>query len=170
MPYQIERRERMSLWERAYLPAIVRALLTTARHFFTNLRHPDQRITIEYPEVRRALPPGARAEHRLLAREDGSIRCTACMLCATICPAKCIAIEAEEVDDPRIEKRAKSFTIDLLRCVFCGHCVEACPCDAIRMDTARYENAAFTRSALIYTKEKLLANAAPGQSPLSSSL
>ena len=170
MPYQVERRERMTLWERSYLPAIFRALSVTARHFFRNLAHPDRRITIEYPEVKRRLPPGFRAEHRLTAREDGSIRCTACMLCATICPARCITIEAEEVADPRIEKRAKSFVIDELRCVFCGLCVEACPCDAIRMDTGRYENASFTRSALVYTKERLLANAAEGQSPLSCAL
>jgi NADH-quinone oxidoreductase subunit I len=170
MAYQIERRERMSFWERMYLPGIARALTVTARHFFTNLIHLDRRITIEYPDEEHRLPLGARMEHRLMVREDGSIRCTACMLCATICPAKCISIEAEEVPDPTIEKRARTFVIDELRCVFCGLCVEACPCDAIRMDTGRYKNAAFTRSALLYTKEKLLANASEGQSPLSRNL
>jgi len=160
----------MTLWERIYLPELVRGLFTTARHFFRNLIHMDTRITIEYPEVKKALPPGYRAEHRLMLREDGTMRCTACMLCATACPADCISIEAEEVDDPAVEKRAKTFVIDELRCVFCGFCVEACPCDAIRMDTGRYENTAFNRASLLYDKEKLLANSAPGASPLSGAL
>ena len=160
----------MTLWERIYLPEIIRGLSITARHFFKNLIFMNRRITIEYPEEKKQLPPGYRAEHRLMKREDGSIRCTACMLCATICPAQCIDIEAEEVADPRIEKRAVYYTVNELRCVFCGLCVEACPCDAIRMDTGKYENASFSRSALIYTKEKLLENSAPGSSSLSAAL
>ncbi len=170
MAYQIDRNEKMSLWERSYLPEIIRGLATTARHFIRNLIHIDRRITIEYPEEKKRLPPGYRAEHRLMRRADGSIRCTACMLCVAACPADCITVEAEEVSDPAVEKRARSFVIDELRCVFCGLCVEACPCDAIRMDTGRYENAAFSRTPLIYDKEKLLGNSAKGASELSSSL
>lgn len=170
MPYAIPRRERLSLLERLYVPALLRGLWVTARHFLKNLFHLDDRITIEYPEVTRALAPGYRAEHRLLTRADGSIRCTACMLCATVCPAQCIAITAEEVDDPAIEKRAQSFSIDMLRCVFCGLCVEACPCDAIRMDSGRYQNAAQTRSALLYGMQKLQANEACGATKLSRAL
>ncbi len=170
MPYVVERRPRLSIAERIYLPAILRGLAVTARHFVTNLVHPSRRITIEYPEAARPMPPGYRAEHRLTVRPDGSVRCTACMLCATVCPAECISIEAEEVADPQVEKRAASFTIDMLRCVFCGLCVEACPCDAIRMDTGRFDNASFTRSGLLYAMERLQANAAKGASPLSRAL
>ena len=170
MAYQIDRREKMTLWERIYLPEIIRGLAITARHFIKNIIFMNRRITIEYPEEKKRLPPGYRAEHRLMTRPDGSMRCNACMLCATICPSQCIEIEAEEVDDPNIEKRAKTFTINELRCVFCGLCVDACPCDAIRMDTGKYENANFNRSALIYTKEKLLENSPPGSSSLSANL
>jgi NADH-quinone oxidoreductase subunit I len=170
MPYLINRHSRMSLWHRIYLPGIILGMLTTARHFFTNLLHPRRRMTVEYPEQRRVLPAGVRSEHRLLSRPDGSIRCTACMLCAWVCPADCIAIIAAEIADPAIEKRPARFEIDLLRCVFCGLCVEACPCDAIRMDTGRYENASFTRSALLYGMERLCNNAAPGSCTLSRSL
>ncbi len=170
MAYLIDRKEKMTLWERAYLPEIIRGMAITARHFIRNVIFMDRRITIEYPEQKKQLPAGYRAEHRLMKREDGTIRCTACMLCATICPSGCIEIEAEEVADPQVEKRAKSYIINELRCVFCGLCVEACPCDAIRMDTGRYENASFDRSTLIYAKDKLLDNSAPGSNSLSASL
>lgn len=168
--YQIDRREKMTLLERLYLPAILSGMAITGWHFLKSLIWRERRITIEYPEVKKQLPPGYRAEHRLMRREDGSIRCTACMLCATICPARCIEIEAEDVGDDKVEKRAKHFTINELRCVFCGLCVEACPCDAIRMDTGKFENATFDRTSAIYDKEKLLNNQAPGQSSLSVGL
>lgn len=170
MSYLIDRNPKITLWERIYLPEIVRGMAITAWHFINNFVHMNRRITIEYPDEEKQLPPGYRAEHRLMKREDGSIRCTACMLCATICPSGCIEIEAEEVGDSSIEKRAKSYTIDLIRCVFCGLCVEACPCDAIRMDTGKFKNSRFDRSALIYSKEMLLANTPEGASPLSSAL
>lgn len=170
MTYPIDRNEKMTLWERVYVPEILRGMAITAGHFIKNLVHMDRRITIEYPEQKKKLPPGYRAEHRLMRREDGSIRCTACMLCATICPANCISIEAEEVPGSSVEKRAKSYAINELRCVFCGFCVEACPCDAIRMDTGMYQNAGFTRSSLIFQKELLLANTPAGASPLSGGL
>ncbi|MBI4125940.1 MAG: NADH-quinone oxidoreductase subunit I, partial [Deltaproteobacteria bacterium] len=133
--YSIDRAENLTLWQRLYLPAILQGMMITGWHLIKNMMRRDDRITIEYPEVKKQLPPGYRAEHRLMQREDGSVRCTACMLCATICPARCIEIEAEDVGDDTIEKRPKNFTINELRCVFCGLCVEACPCDAIRMDT-----------------------------------
>lgn len=170
MSYLIDRNLKMTLWERLYLPEILRGMAITAFHFFQNLIHMDRRITIEYPEEEKRLPPGYRAEHRLMKREDGSIRCTACMLCQTICPANCIEIEAEEVPDPAVEKRARHYTINELRCVFCGLCVEACPCDAIRMDTGKYKNSSFDRSSLIYNKDRLLDNTPKGASPLSSAL
>lgn len=160
----------MDLWERLYLPEVIRGMMITGSHFIRNLFRMRRRITIEYPEQKKKLPPGYRAEHRLMRRENGDIRCTACMLCQTICPANCIEIEAEEVSDPTIEKRARVFYIDMARCAFCGFCVEVCPCDAIRMDTGVYENAAFDRSMLVYDKERLLSNTLPGASPLSRSL
>lgn len=168
--YSIDRREKLTLWERLYLPEILRGMAITGWHFFKNLVFRDRRMTIEFPEKKKELPPGYRAEHRLMLREDGSVRCTACMLCATICPARCIEIEAEDVGDDKIEKRAKKFTINELRCVFCGLCVEACPCDAIRMDTGKFENSTFDRQTAIYDINKLINNNAPGQSKLSQGL
>ena len=170
MAYLIDRDEKLTFWDRLWFPGILRAMAITARHFLTNLIHMNRRITIEYPEEKKPLPPGYRAEPRLMLRGDGSVRCTACMLCTTVCPANCIEIEAEEVDDPAIEKRAASFIINMSRCVFCGLCVEACPCDAIRMDTGRYDRVGREREQLVLDMDDLRNNSADGQSPLSQSL
>ncbi len=167
---QLSHPSRPTFWESLYLREIIRGLIITIRHFLMNLIHPFRRMTVEYPEKKKDIPFGYRAEHRLMLRPDNSVRCTACMLCETACPADCIHIVAEEAEDPTIEKRPKEYTIELLRCVFCGLCVEACPCDAIRMDTYKYENSNYTRKDFIYDKKKLMSNHAEGQSPYSIAL
>ena len=91
--------------------------------------------TVQYPEEKVTYPERFRGLHRLMLRDDGAVRCVACMCCPTVCPAHCITIIPEESDSKGIEKRPAMFEIDELRCVVCGLCVEACPCDAIRMDT-----------------------------------
>lgn len=134
---KVERAE-SGLWEKSYIPEIARGLAVTMSHFFKNLNpKKEERLTVtrEYPEVPTVYPERYRGVHRLMKRENGDVRCVACMCCSTICPANCIHIEAAEHDDPTVEKYPKVFVIDELRCIFCGLCVEACPCDAIRMDT-----------------------------------
>jgi NADH-quinone oxidoreductase subunit I len=128
----------------------------TLRHALSNLWRPSRLATIDYPESRKIMPPGYRGKHRLLTRADGTVKCTACMMCATVCPAHCIHIEATEVVDAAIEKAPQVFDIDLLRCVFCGYCVEACPVDAIRMDSGIYTFADFKRSDFLVHKEELM--------------
>jgi NADH-quinone oxidoreductase subunit I len=66
-----------------------------------------------------------------------------------------IDIEAEESPDPKIEKRPKEFSINMLRCIYCGMCVEACPKDAIYM-TQDYEFANQTRDQMIFRINDLL--------------
>ncbi len=162
-----ERRRELTFLERIYVVEVVRGLYLTAKHFFVNLwRHllwafgirtgPRGAETFQYPEQRRPLAPRLRTLHRLTQRPDGTPRCVACMMCETVCPAFCIKIVAEEVEDPDIEKRPHSFDIDIGRCVFCGYCVEACPEDAIRMDTGIIEIGALSRNGMVLNKETLL--------------
>lgn len=148
---------KLPISQRVYLIAILKGLLITARHFFRNLFFPSKMPLISYPEKRRPYSSRFRGLQILTVKEDGQIRCTACMLCATNCPAECIHITAGESEDPKIEKFPQEFNIDMLRCVFCGFCEEACPVDAIRMGP-KYELANFQRSDFIFTKEDLMKN------------
>src|SRR5215470_9147342 len=126
----MKRKEEMTWWERLYIPEIIRGLTVTTYHFWRNLT----------------------------LKEDGSVRCTACFLCATACPANCIHIEAGEHPDPNVEKFPLRYEIDTLRCIYCGMCVEACPCDAIRMDTYVHPKIwGYKRADFIETKEVFIA-------------
>lgn len=150
------KREKMSFWERTYLLPIFQGMGITFRHFFRNLIGKGPNINVSYPDEKKTMPPGYRGKHRLTQRDDGTVKCVACMMCATVCPAHCIHIEAAEHDNPEIEKFPEKFEIDLLRCVYCGYCVEACPCDAIRMDSGIYTIFATKREDFIIDKEGLL--------------
>lgn len=159
-------RPAMGFQEQIYLVEVWKGLAITMRHFFVNLaRHsrralglggPAGAVTTQYPDDPQVTAHRSRTRHRLLKREDGTPRCVACMLCETVCPAKCIYIKAEESPDVMVEKRAKSFTIDLGMCVFCGYCVEACPEDAIRMDTQHIQFPGSTRKDLIWNMPELM--------------
>lgn len=159
MGIKIVPRHGKSFSEKAYLPAIFGGLRVTLRHFFKNLKNTKNIKTIQYPEeLPQDITPRYRGVHRLTKREDDTIRCVACFMCATACPAECIFIEAVERTDGVDEKMPKRFDIDLLECVFCGGCVEACPCDAIRMDTGIFTFVQNERKKFVLTKEQLLAN------------
>ncbi len=113
--------------------------------------------TIQYPEEKTHYPERFRGLHRLMQRDDGNVRCVACMCCPTVCPAHCITIVPAQTDDKGIEKYPAVFEIDELRCVVCGLCVEACPCDAIRMDSGVHAKPVEERGDAVMTKEMLLA-------------
>jgi len=165
---------RRSFEVEAYLPEIVRGVGISMKHFFENTREmmlgkrPDPVLdrfddgitTISYPEQKRPYPERFRGLHRLTTRQDGSMRCVACLCCSTACPAQCIFIEAGEYPpgDTRrgYERYPVKFVIDELRCIFCGYCVEACPCDAIRMDTGFHPVPYDSREQFIYERDLLL--------------
>ena len=147
---------KLNFLERLYFPEIFRGLTITSRHFFKNIASPLKRpVTIQYPDENRPIHERWRGRHRLTKRDDGSVKCVACMCCATVCPAQCIAIEPKEHEDPTIMKQPASFDIDMSRCIFCGFCVEACPVDAIRMDSGIVSVVDYTREALQFDKERL---------------
>jgi NADH-quinone oxidoreductase subunit I len=161
---------KLSLWDRFYIGAVIRGMWITLRHAVGNIFHQKRILTYEYPEMKKPVPEHYRAEHRLMQRPDGSVRCTACMLCATACPANCIEIVATEHPNPRVEKYPAVYNINLLRCVYCSLCVEACPCDAIRMDTQKVEQVGYTREHFIVDKEYLLKNHPENKTPYSIAL
>lgn len=141
--------------EALYLPAIAQGLATTVKHMFSG-----KTMTRQYPEVEPEIPPNYRGVHRLNRDEKGRVKCVACFLCQTACPANCITIEATGTskDDPQWNDRDKypaSFVIDELRCIYCGMCEEACPVDAIEL-TSVYDLTGLSRQEMIFDKEKLL--------------
>lgn len=143
--------------EKLYLPAVFSGMKVTFSHFFKNLTDTSNIKTISYPEEQpKDITQRYRGLHRLTKREDGSVRCVACFMCSTACPADCIFIEAVERDDGIDEKMPKKFDIDLLECIFCGACVEACPCDAIRMDTGIFTLAREKREDFVIDRDTLL--------------
>ncbi len=155
--------------EKIYYPEVFKGMGVSWRHFWGNFKYfglaakKERKYTptLQYPEEKNIYPDIFRGKHRLMKREDGSLRCVACMMCATGCPAQCIYIEAEDMGGEH-EKKAKVFVIDELRCVFCGICVEVCPTDAIRMDTKEHVEPEYSREAFVYDMDRLLENA--GQS------
>jgi len=158
----------MTMWERLYLPQVVGGLMIIIYRFWRNLLlhtlhvvgiAKDRRaaVTVQYPDEHKRYPDNFRGSHRLTLKDDGSVRCTSCFLCATACPAKCIFIEAGEHPDPAVEKFPLRYEIDTLRCIYCGMCVEACPVDAIRMDTYVHPKIwGYKRADFIETKDVLI--------------
>jgi NADH-quinone oxidoreductase subunit I len=131
----VQRPKPVARW---YLPGILSGMGLTFSNMISNLfdylsGKRQKMLTLNYPEEKYEYSPRFKGNHVLTVKKDGSLRCTACMLCATNCPADCIKIKAAEHDDPSVEKYPISYEIDILRCVFCGFCEEACPVDAIRM-------------------------------------
>ena len=125
---------------------LLQGLKITFSHLF------KKPITLQYPKERPTIPPGFRGLHALNVSHNKA-KCVACYLCPTVCPAKCITVEAGE--DANHDKFATRYEIDMLRCIFCGYCVEACPVDAIRM-TDTFELAQYTRQDVVFDKETLL--------------
>lgn len=150
--------------EAAYLPEIFKGFGTTLRHFVTSFGQGRTSRTMQYPEQRREdYPPDVtgfeprnfRGVHRLNRDEAGRVKCVACMMCPTLCPANCIHIEADVAPWDDREKYPKKFEIDELRCIYCGMCEEACPVDAIEL-TPVYDVVGYTRQEMIFDKAKLL--------------
>ena len=154
---------KLSLGDQFYLPQIAIGLGTTLKHMF-KVAAGGYKQVIQYPEQRREdLSPEEgglvvktyRGVHRLNKDEGGRVKCVACFMCSTACPARCIHIEAGESPWADREKYPIKFDIDELRCIYCGMCEEACPVDAIEL-TSLYDLVGSSRQEMIFDKEKLL--------------
>lgn len=126
---------------------LIKGLGVTLKHLFSPA------VTIQYPEERWEPYPRYRARHIMFKREDGKPKCVVCMLCATVCPSRCITVVG--IQDERGEQYPQKYEIDLGRCIFCGFCVEACPVNAIGM-TTYYELDGPTREWLILSLEEMM--------------
>jgi NADH-quinone oxidoreductase subunit I len=153
---------KLSSLESLFFPAVLSGLGTTFRHMFASMR--GKHRVLSYPEERReqkSVFQGGmdtqryRGVHRLNRDEQGRVKCVACYMCATACPAHCIHIVGDQAPWSDREKYPIKFDIDELRCIYCGMCEEACPVDAIEL-TYEYDMVGLTRQELIFDKEKLL--------------
>ena len=154
----------MSSTESSYLPEVFKGLGTTMKHMVKAAGRRKGTKSFFYPEDRREhmdVREGGmyrgnyRGVHRLNRDESGRVKCVACFMCQTACPAHCIHIEAEEAPWEDREKYPAKFDIDELRCIYCGMCEEACPVDAIEL-THVYDIVGTSRAEMVFDKEKLL--------------
>jgi NADH-quinone oxidoreductase subunit I len=137
----------LSFWQRTYIPEIIKGMALTLKQVFR------PKFTRQYPEERWN-PPASFRGRPVLVEEEGVERCVACGLCARVCPALAIEVQASETPLEK-ERYPVKFEINMLRCIFCGFCEEACPEEAIIMSD-EYE-LVFTRPEdAIYGKDKLL--------------
>ena len=146
----------MTYMEKLYLPEILKGMAITMRHA---LAGPKGKV-FSYPEQEKPRTKFWRGLHVLKRDEEGRERCTACGLCAVVCPAEAITMtSAERTRDEkhlyREEKYASVYEINMLRCIFCGLCEEACPKSAIYL-TDRLVDVETNRGSFVYGKDKLV--------------
>src|SRR4051812_6340955 len=113
---------KLGMWEQLYLPAIAGGLATTFKHVANTVLGLVPKVTQEFPEVEPKLPAHYRGVHRLNRDESGRVKCVACYMCSTACPAHCIDIISAPSPWPDREKYPETFAIDELRCIYCGMC------------------------------------------------
>ena len=155
----IVKREKLTFWERVYLPALWGGFKITAQHFYRTAFQ-GKTVTMEYPEEKWMVPAGYRGAPYLVRDQEGNTKCVSCQLCEFVCPPRAIRIippgpEGQVADRPNAEKMPKEFEINMLRCIFCGFCQEVCPEEAIFL-LKDYSFTAERREELIFNKQKLL--------------
>ena len=117
-------------------------------------------FTVQYPEEKLPVPEEFRyipfLVYQLNEQGEKLYRCTACGICAKVCPPQCIWIvrSADPVTGKPVPVPAE-FAIDVDICMNCGFCAEYCPFDAIKMDHD-YEIASMDRThGHIFNKDRL---------------
>jgi NADH-quinone oxidoreductase subunit I len=114
-------------------------------------------FTIQYPEQKRQISENFRALPMLVYEETAEEpRCTACGICARVCPPQCIWIQRGTDNRGRPQARPAGFWIDATICMSCGYCAEFCPFDAIKMNQQHEITTPDRDRDMFYTLEKLL--------------
>ncbi len=139
--------DRLTFWEKLYLPEIARGLGLTLKQMF------KPSMTRQYPEEQ-FHPEASYRGRPVLVEEDYGERCVACGLCSRVCPAIAIEVQAAETSKGK-ERFPEKFEINMLRCIYCGYCEEACPEEAIVM-SRDYELVFDNVEDAVFGKEKLL--------------
>ncbi|MBS1253907.1 MAG: NADH-quinone oxidoreductase subunit I [Anaerolineales bacterium] len=125
---------------------------------------PGGLFTVQYPEEKVPVPERFRNIPMLIYEpepdseraEYGGNRCTACGICAKVCPPQCIWIVQEKRANGRPVPVPKAFCIDASICMSCGFCAEYCPFDAIKMNQ-EFELSSYERhEAWLYDMDDLL--------------
>lgn len=134
---------------------LIKGLALTGSVWVKSIITPKQvLVTRQYPKEKRPAFEAFKGHHALLRKEDGSIKCVGCGICAGVCPSRAINVITEEGENH--EKVVAGYVINAFRCIYCGLCQEACPKDAIQLtrlyELADYEN----RECYIWNKERLL--------------
>lgn len=148
------RKYKLTFWEKIYIPEIVKGMKLTLEQM---VRKKDTR---QYPEERWIPPASFRGRPVLAVEENGVERCVACGLCARVCPALAIEVQASETELEK-ERYPVMFEINMLRCIFCGFCEEVCPEEAIIMSDefelvfTNLEDAVFGMDKLLTPVQKL---------------
>lgn len=139
--------ERMTFWEKLYLPEIAKGLILTAKQMV------KPSFTRQYPEEK-FHPEASYRGRPVLVNEEFGERCVACGLCSRVCPAIAIEVQAGPTEKEK-ERYPEKFEINMLRCIFCGYCEEACPEEAIVM-SRDYELVFDDVDDAIFGKDRLL--------------
>ena len=144
---EIIHKKDLTIFQKLYITEILRGLRITLTQVF------KPKFTRQYPEEKWN-PPASFRGRPVLVEEKGIERCVACGLCARVCPALAIEVQASESEYWK-ERYPVKFEINMLRCIFCGFCEEVCPEEAIVM-SKEYELTFTAQEDAIFGKDKLL--------------
>ncbi len=126
----------------SYTVGFRRGILERRRLFVQQKAGEKGIFTVQYPEERLKAPERFRVLPVLIfdgKKEEKwkseTERCTACGICAKVCPPQCIwIVQGKDPVTAKPVAKASEFFIDVDVCMNCGFCAEFCPFDAIKMD------------------------------------